>query len=59
MKLTIPDIQNTPVTVTASPAADAAGNPGVFAGPLSYTVSDASIITLRGLGYLLQQRHGI
>ena len=46
MKLTIIDTQTTPITINASPAADAAGNPGVFAGPLSYHSSDDSVIKL-------------
>lgn len=46
MKLSILDTQSTPITVLATPAADAAGNAGVFAGPLSYTVSDAAIVKI-------------
>lgn len=44
MKLTIHDTQTTPVTVISSPASDAAGNTGVFNGPLSYTSSDPAIV---------------
>jgi len=46
MKLTITDTQAAPVVVNASPAADAAGNTGVFNGALSYTSSDPAIITV-------------
>lgn len=44
MKITLRDNQVTPVTVIASPAADAAGNTGIFNGPLSYTSSDPAIV---------------
>lgn len=46
MKLTIPDTQTTPITVIASPGLDAAGNAGVFAGALSWSTSDASMLKL-------------
>lgn len=46
MKIRILDNQTTPVTINASPAADAAGNAGIFNGPLSYTVSDSTIVKI-------------
>jgi hypothetical protein len=46
MKITLNDTQVQPITIISTPAADAAGNPGVLNGPLTYTSSDTNVVTV-------------
>ena len=46
MKFTITDTQANPLVVSATPAADAAGNQGVFAKPLTFTADTGAFVTL-------------
>jgi len=48
MNFNVKDDSAVGLVVAASAGVDAAGQPGVFAGPLTYSVDDASIATVQG-----------
>jgi hypothetical protein len=42
----VADNDNTPLVVASTAGNDAAGNPGVFAGPLSYSVDGTGVVSI-------------